>query len=104
MLCKERREYLLSNRRIQTLSLELHKSFLFCFVFVFSRATGAAHGSSQARGLIRAVAAGLHQATAMRHPSRICNLHHSSQQRQFLNPLSEARDRTYNLMVPSWIH
>ena len=33
--------------------------FLFC-LFVFSRAAPAAHGGSQARGLIRAVAAGLH--------------------------------------------
>ena len=31
-------------------------------------------------------------------------LHHSSQRGQILNPLSEARNRTYNLMVPSWIH
>ena len=37
-------------------------------------------------------------------PSRICNLHHSSWQHQMLNPLNEARDRTCNLMVPSWIH
>ena len=35
--------------------------------------------------------------------SRICDLHHSSQQRGILNPLSEARARTRNLMVPSWI-
>ena len=25
-------------------------------------------------------------------------------ERQILNPLSEARDQTRNLMVPSWIH
>ena len=42
-------------------------------------------------------------ATAMPDLSRICDLHHSSQQRWILNPLSEARDRTSNLMVPSWI-
>ena len=35
--------------------------------------------------------------------SRVCDLHHSSLQRWTLNPLSEARDRTDNLMVPSWI-
>ena len=35
--------------------------------------------------------------------SRNCNLHHSSQQRCILKPLSEARDRTRNLMVPSQI-
>ena len=40
----------------------------------------------------------------MQDPNCVCDLHHSSQQRQILNPLSEARDRTDNLMVPSWIH
>ena len=42
-------------------------------------------------------------ATAARDLSCVCDLHHSSQQRQILNPLGEARDQTYNLMVPSWI-
>ena len=32
--------------------------------------------------------------------SRIWDLHHSSRQCQILNPLSEARDQTRNLMVP----
>ena len=41
-----------------------------------------AYGGSQARGQIRAVAAGLH---------------HRSQQRQILNPLSKARDRILTL-------
>uniref|UniRef100_A0A8D0MA29 Opalin n=1 Tax=Sus scrofa TaxID=9823 RepID=A0A8D0MA29_PIG len=36
--------------------------------------------------------------------SCVFDLHHSSQQCQILNPLSEARDRTPNLMVPSRIH
>ena len=36
-------------------------------------------------------------ATATPDPSRVCNLHHSSQQRQILNPLSEARDQTHIL-------
>ena len=39
------------------------------------------------------------RATATRDPSRVCNLHHSSQQHWILNPLREARDRTCNLMV-----
>ena len=43
-------------------------------------------------------------ATATRDPSHIFDLHHSSQQHWILNPLSEARDRTGNLIVPSWIH
>ena len=50
---------------------------------------------SQARGRIGAVVADLHTtATAMPDPSRICDLHHSSQQCWILNPLSEARDGT----------
>ena len=36
--------------------------------------------------------------------SQVCDLHHSSRQHWILNPLIEARDRTCNLMVPSWIH
>ena len=43
------------------------------------------------------------RATTTGHPSHICNLHHSSWQHWILNPLSEARDRTRNLMVPSRI-
>ena len=33
-------------------------------------------------------------AVAMPDPSHVCNLHHSSQQYQILNPLSRASDRT----------
>ena len=43
------------------------------------------------------------RATATRDPSCVCNLHHSSWPCRILNPLSEARDRTCNLMVPSRI-
>jgi len=42
-------------------------------------------------------------ATATPDLSRICDLHHSSLQHQIVNPLSEARDWTRNLMVPNWI-
>ena len=35
--------------------------------------------------------------------SHVCDLRHSSQQCRILNPLSEARDRTCNLIVPSRI-
>ena len=35
--------------------------------------------------------------------SHICNPHHSSQQRQTLNPLNKARDRTYILMDTSQV-
>ena len=37
----------------------------------------------------------------MQEVSRICDLHHNSWQYQILNPLSEARDQTQNLMIPS---
>ena len=36
-------------------------------------------------------------------PSHICGLHYRSWQHQILNPLSQAWDRTCNLMVPSRI-
>ena len=61
--------------------------FLFCFFvclfFVFCpfRAAPAAYGGSQATGLIGAVAAGLHTATARPDTSGVCDLHHSSRQR-----------------------
>ena len=42
-------------------------------------------------------------ATAMQDLSLVCDLHHSSPQHRILNPQSEARDRTCNLMVPSRI-
>ena len=42
-------------------------------------------------------------ATVTQDLNRICNLHHSSQQHQILNPLREARDRTCDHMAPSQI-
>ena len=43
-------------------------------------------------------------ATATPYPRLVCNLYHSSQQYQILNPLSKTRDRTHVLMVTSWVH
>ena len=42
-------------------------------------------------------------ATATQDPSHICDLYHRSQWLWILNPPSEARDQTRNLMVPSQI-
>ena len=44
------------------------------------------------------------RAIAMPAPSHVWDLHHSSQQCQILNALSEARDQTCNLMVSSRVH
>jgi len=41
-------------------------------------------------------------ATVTWDPSHICDLHHSSQQRQILNPLSKARNRTHILIDTSF--
>ena len=81
--------------------------YLFIYLFIYLclfRATPMAYGSSQDRGPIRATAAGLHHSIATWDPSCIYDLHHNSGQRQILNPLSEARNRTRNLIVPSQIH
>ena len=79
-------------------------SFSLFFVFCPYRAAPAAYGCSQARGLVRAAAAGLsHSHSNAR--SKLCLWPTpSSWQHQILNPLSKARDRTYNLTVPSQIH
>ena len=42
-------------------------------------------------------------ATATQDPSCICDLHHSSQQRRILNPLSRAGDGTHILMDTSQV-
>ena len=71
----------------ETIAYKIFFSFFF-LSFVFFRAAPKVYAGSQAKGPIRATAAGLH---------------HSSQQRRILNPLSEARDRTLFLMNPSWV-
>ena len=43
-------------------------------------------------------------AIAMQDPSHVFDLHHSSGKHWILNPLSQARDPTCNLMVTSRIH
>ena len=60
----------------------------FYFIFLLFTAAPASYGASQARGPIRAAAA---------------SLQHISWQYQILNPLSEARDWTHNLIISSQI-
>ena len=71
------------------------------FLVFFFRAT--AYGGSQARGRIGAKPLVYTTARATPDPSHVCDLHHSSQQRQILNALTEARDQTH-IIVPSQIH
>ena len=49
--------------------------------FFFFKVTSVAYGGSQAKGQMKAIAASLHH-IAMPDPSRVCDLHHSSQQHQ----------------------
>ena len=52
--------------------------FFNLFFGLFFRAAPVEYGISKARGQIRAVATGLHKATATLYPSHVCDLHHSS--------------------------
>ena len=88
-------------------SLLLPVIYLFIYLFVvfcLFRATPRAYGGSQTMGQVGAVATGYARATATQDLSCICDLHHRSWQCWILNPLSKARGRTLNFMVPSWIH
>ena len=78
-------------------------SFSLLLFFCLFRAALEACGSSQARGRIRAVATAYTTATTS-NPSRICDLHHSSRQRQILDPLSEVRDHIRILVDSSRVH
>ena len=75
--------------------------FFFFWSFCLSRAAPAAFGGFQARGSIRAIAAGLPHSHSKWDQSRICDLYHSSWQCLILNPLSEAGDQTGVLMDAS---
>jgi len=75
---------------------------IYLFIYLLFRAKPVAYGRSQARGWIRAVAAGLHHRhSPMPDLSRICDIHHNLWQHQILNPLSEARNWTCLLMDTS---
>ena len=73
------------------------------FFFLLFMAEPAVYGNSLARDPVGAALPVYTTATATQNPSRICNLHHSSWQCWILNPLSEARDQTHNLVDTSWV-
>ena len=77
--------------------------FVFCFFFGF---LGPYPGHMEVPRLgVQSELQPLAYTTAIatRDPSCVCDLHHNSWQHWILNPLSKARGRTHNLMVPSWI-
>ena len=76
----------------------------FFFVFCLFKAAPAAYGVSQARGPIGATAAGLcHSHSNAGSEPHLLPTQQLLWQCRILNPLSEARDQTRNLMVPSRI-
>ena len=75
--------------------------FLFPSLF---RAAPVAYGGSQARGWIRAAAAGLSHSLSNSGSEPCSDLHHSSWQCWILNPLNEARDQTHNLVDITQVH
>ena len=79
-------------------------TFFFSFFFVFLGLHQQHMEVPQARGPIGAVVATLATATEMPDPSLVWDLHHSSWQHRILNPLSESRDQTCDLMDTSQIH
>ena len=75
------------------------KIFYSSLFFFFFRATTTACGGSQARGRIGAVAASLRHSLRHGHTRSSPHLQPTPQ----LTALSEARDQTHNLVVPSQI-
>ena len=76
--------------------------YSFCFLGLHLR-----HMEVPRRGIqseLQLPASATATATARADLGCICDLHHSSWQCRILNFLSEARDRTHNLMIPNWIH
>ena len=87
----------------QDLINDFQPPFIYLFILLF-RAVLVACGSSQARGQIGATLLAYTTAIATWDQSHVLDLHHSSRQRQILNPLSEVRGQTWVFMDPSRIH
>ena len=77
--------------------------FLFVFCFLLFRTVPTAYGGSQARGHIRAVAAGLHHSHSRTRSELSLWPTHTSQQCWIPQPLSKAWDLTCIFMDTSWI-
>ena len=75
---------------------------LCIYLFIF-RAAPVAHGSSQARGLIGATAAGICHSNSNVRSEPYRDMHHISQQCWILNLLSEVRDQTHVLLDKSQV-
>ena len=72
-------------------------SSIFFFFFAFSRTSPRHMEVTRLGGQSELQPPAYARATATQ------DLHHSSWQCRIFNPLSKARDRTRNLIVPSWI-
>ena len=77
-----------------------HSTSFFCLF----RAAPTAHGGSQARGRIRAVAAGLRHSHSNAGPKPSLQPTPQFRAAQFLNPLSKTRDRICVLLDASQSH
>ena len=71
--------------------------------FCLFRAAPEAHGGSQARGQIRAVAAGLYHSHSNARSEPCLQSAPQPQQRRILNPLHKASNGTHILMDSSWV-
>ena len=74
-------------------------SFLFFFLLFHQRHVEVPRLGVKSESQLPAYAT----ATATQDPSHVQDPHHSSQQHQILNVLSEARDQTCILIAPSWV-
>ena len=85
-----------------TFNLQLFcKLLFFVCLFVFFLGSHPWHMEVPSLGTEELQVSAYTTATATPDPSRVCDLHHGSWQCWILNSLSEARDQTRNLMVPS---